>query len=49
VEQRRGRRYLAGEKLYGSVARALRIEIDAPGAARDRIVGELGRRLTSLS
>jgi Fic family protein len=47
VGQRRGRRYLPGEKLYDSVARALRIEIDTPDSAKDRIVGELSRRLTS--
>lgn len=44
--QRRGRRYLAGERLYEAVADALSIEIDSAGSAKDRIVAELGRRLT---
>ena len=47
VGQRRGRRYLAGERLYGSVAGALGIDIDTPDSAKDRVVGELTRRLTS--
>jgi Fic family protein len=47
VGQRRGRRYLAGERLYGSVAGALGIDIDTPDSARDRVLGELTRRLTS--
>jgi Fic family protein len=44
--ERRGRRYLAGEKLYTAVAETLLIEIDSAESARDRIIAELGRRLT---
>lgn len=47
VGQRRGRRYLAAEKLYGSIAGALLVDIDTPDSAKDRIIGELSRRLTS--
>lgn len=43
--QRRGRRYLAGDRLYEAVAGALSIEIESAGSAKDRIVTELGRRL----
>ncbi len=43
--QRRGRRYLAGDRLYEVVAGALSIEIESAESARDRIVAELGRRL----
>jgi Fic family protein len=44
--ERRGRRYLAGERLYRAVADTLSIEIDTTSSARDRIITELGRRLT---
>lgn len=44
--ERRGRRYSAGERLYPAVAEALLIEIDSAESARDRIISELGRRLT---
>jgi Fic family protein len=44
--QRRGRRYFAGERLYHAVADTLLIEIDTAASARDRIIAELGRRLT---
>ncbi len=44
--ERRGRRYLAGDRLYGAVADALHIDIGSAGSPRDRIVVELGRRLT---
>jgi Fic family protein len=44
--ERRGRRYSAGEMLYPAVAETLFIEIDSAESARDRIVRELGRRLT---
>jgi Fic family protein len=43
--QRRGRRYLAGDRLYEAVAGALSIDIESAGSAKDRIVTELGRRL----
>ncbi len=45
--QRRGRRYSAGERLFAAVAETLSIDIDSAGSARDRIITELGRRLTS--
>jgi hypothetical protein len=45
--QRRGRRYLAGERLYETVAATLLIEIESAESARDRIVAELGKRLTT--
>jgi Fic family protein len=44
--ERRGRRYLTGERLYRAVADTLSIEIDTTSSARDRIITELGRRLT---
>jgi Fic family protein len=44
--ERRGRRYSAGETLYPAVAETLFIEIDSAESARDRIISELGRRLT---
>jgi Fic family protein len=45
--ERRGRRYSAGERLYPAVAETLFIEIDSAESARDRIITELGRRLTT--
>ena len=45
--QRRGRRYSAGERLYAAVADALFVDIDSAESPRDRIIAELGRRLTS--
>ena len=44
--QRRARRYFAGASLYSAVADTLFIAIDSAGSARDRIITELGRRLT---
>jgi Fic family protein len=45
--ERRGRRYLAGERLYSAVARTLSIpNIGADETARDVIVSEIVRRLT---
>jgi Fic family protein len=45
--QRRGRRYLAGERLYSAVAGSLAIVgIGTRETARDEIVSELTRRLT---
>ena len=44
--QRRGRRYVAGERLYGAVAETLFIDVDSAESPRDRIITELGRRLT---
>ena len=44
--ERRGRRYFAGRSLYGAVADTLFIEIETAASARDRIITELGRRLT---
>lgn len=44
--ERRGRRYFAGERLYRVVADTLFIEIDTASSGRDRIIAELGRRLT---
>jgi Fic family protein len=44
--ERRGRRYSAGEMLYPAIAETLFIEIDSAESARDRIISELGRRLT---
>ena len=44
--ERRGRRYVAGGRLYGAVADRLSIEVETASSARDRIITELGRRLT---
>jgi Fic family protein len=45
--QRRGRRYFAGERLYPTVAATLFIsDLESSESPRDRIVAELGRRLT---
>lgn len=44
--ERRGRRYVAGGRLYGAVADRLFIEVETASSARDRIITELGRRLT---
>jgi Fic family protein len=44
--ERRGRRYFAGAKLYPAVAKALFIEIDSSESPKDRIITELGRRLS---
>lgn len=44
--QRRGRRYTAGRLLFQAVANTLFIETGSAGSARDRIITELGRRLT---
>jgi Fic family protein len=44
--QRRGRRYSAGPSLYEAVADILLVDIDSAESPRDRIVAELGRRLT---
>jgi Fic family protein len=44
--ERRGRRYVAGPRLYESVASRLSIDVTTAGSPRDRIVLELGRRLT---
>jgi Fic family protein len=45
--QRRGRRYLAGERLYSAIARSLFIlDIGSLETARDEIVAELTRRLS---
>jgi Fic family protein len=44
--ERRGRRYFAGDRLYRAVADTLFIEIDSAESARNRIIAELGRRLT---
>lgn len=44
--RRRGRRYVATERLYGSVAGELDIELGDTADARDRIVSEIGRRLS---
>lgn len=44
--ERRGRRYLAGDGLFRAVAATLLIEIGSAASARDRIITELGRRLT---
>jgi Fic family protein len=44
--ERRGRRYSAGERLYPAIAETLFIEIDSAESSRDRIITELGRRLT---
>jgi Uncharacterized conserved protein len=44
--ERRGRRYFAGERLFPAVADTLFVEIDSAASARDRIITELGRRLT---
>lgn len=45
--QRRGRRYFAGETLYRAVAETLFIDIDSAESPRDRIIAELGKRLTT--
>jgi Fic family protein len=45
--QRRGRRYFAGGKLFGAVADTLSIEVQTTSSPRDRIIAELGRRLTT--
>lgn len=47
--ERRGRRYFAGTGLARAVADALSIEIDSAESARDRIISELGKRLTMSS
>jgi Fic family protein len=45
--ERRGRRYLATDRLYQGIGGALLIEVAGPPqAARDRIVAELSTRLT---
>lgn len=44
--ERRGRRYFAGGRLYEAVANRLSIEIETASSARDRIITELGGRLT---
>lgn len=44
--ERRARRYFAGDRLYRAVADTLFIEIDTAPSARDRIISELGKRLT---
>lgn len=44
--ERRGRRYFAGEELYPAVAETLFIEIDSSESPKDRIITELGRRLS---
>jgi Fic family protein len=45
--ERRGRRYFAGGKLYPAVAETLFIfDLESAESPRDRIVSELGRRLT---
>ncbi len=44
--ERRGRRYFVGERLIGAVADRLSIEVETASSARDRIITELGRRLT---
>jgi Fic family protein len=46
VGQRRGRRYLPGERLFDHVGGALFIPIDGLDTARDNIITELTRRLT---
>jgi Fic family protein len=47
--ERRGRRYLAGERLYLAVAQSLSIPNVGPiETARDVIVSEIGRRLTEF-
>lgn len=45
--ERRARRYLAGERLYRAVADRLMIDLGNAASARDRIIAELGRRLTT--
>ncbi len=42
-----GRRYFAGETLYRAVAETLFIDIDSAESPRDRIIAELGKRLTT--
>jgi Fic family protein len=45
--ERRGRRYFAGTKLYPAVADTLFIlDLETAESAQDRIISELGRRLT---
>jgi Fic family protein len=46
--ERRARRYSAGDRLYRTVADTFSIEIDSAGSPRDRIIAELGRRLTTF-
>lgn len=45
--ERRARRYGPSGGLYQAVADALIVDIDTASSARDRIISELGRRLTS--
>ncbi len=45
--QRRGRRYFAGERLFRAVADRLSVDIETTSSPRDRIIAELGRRLTT--
>jgi Fic family protein len=45
--ERRGRRYFVGDRLYRAVADTLFIDIDSAASPRDRIITELGRRLTT--
>jgi Fic family protein len=47
--QRRGRRYSAGERLYEDIARTLSVDIGSAASPSDRIIAELGRRLTTAS
>lgn len=48
--RRRGRRYLPTDRLYEVAGRALHMEVSGPpDTARDRIVAELSRRLTSYA
>ena len=44
--ERRGRRYFAGKRMYRAVAETLSIEIETASSAQDRVITELGRRLT---
>jgi Fic family protein len=45
--QRRGRRYFAGERLYGAIAEILFVDIHSADSPRDRIIAALGSRLTT--
>jgi Fic family protein len=45
--QRRGRRYVAGERLFPAVAGRLSIDLETASSPSDRIIAELGRRLTA--
>jgi Fic family protein len=45
--ERRARRYFAGNSLYRAVADTLFIEIDTAPSPRNRIITELGKRLTT--